>query len=97
MVNMNDFKFGDKLKLSNGEIGIYAGWYYPFLDCNNGGYSPKYIPAKYKLHNIIVPNGTNFGIVQVYDYGRLHGGIYVVGKWEDTQPTTGEAVSDGRF
>lgn len=96
MVNMNDFKFGDKLKLSNGEMGIYAGWYYPYVSLNNEE-SPKYIPSKDKLHNIIVKHETYFGIVQVYDYGHLHGDIHVIGKWEDTQPTTGKAVSDGGF
>ncbi len=91
MVNMNDFKFGDKLKLSNGEIGIYAGWYFPPLSLTDSRLS------KDKLHNIIVKHETSFGIVQVYDYGCLHGDIHVIGKWEDTQPTTGEAVSDGGF
>ena len=83
MINWNECKFGDKLKMSNGEMGLYAGWYNPFVNCNNGGDTPKYIPSKEKLHNIIVPNGTSFGIVQVYDNGSLHGGIYVVGKWEE--------------
>lgn len=91
MVNMNNFKFGDKLKMSNGEMGIYAGWYYPTLSLTDSRLS------KDKLHNIIVKHETSFGIVQVYDYGHLHGDIHVIGIWENTQPTTGEALSDGGF
>lgn len=97
MVNMNDFKFGDKLKLSSGEMGIYAGGYYPLVENPNNDDYLEYIPSKDKLHYIIVKHETSFGIVLVYDYGRLYGDIHVVGKWENTQPTTGKAVSDGGF
>lgn len=83
MINLNECKFGDKLKLSNGEMGIYAGWYHPPVSINDGD-SPNYSKlSEDKLHSIIVPNGTSFGIVQVYDYGSLYGDITVIGRWEE--------------
>lgn len=83
MINLNECKFGDKLKMSDGEMGIYAGWYCPSVSISDGD-SPDFSKlSEDKLHNIILKNGTSFGIAQVYDYGSLHGGIYVVGKWEE--------------
>lgn len=83
MINLNECNFGDKLLMSDGEMGIYAGWYYPPVSIGDSDSSDYSKLSEDKLHNIIIRNGTSFGIAQVYDYGRLHGGIYVVGKWEE--------------
>lgn len=89
MVNMNDFKFGDKLKMSNGEMGIYAGRCENDVIFLNGCIKP----FTEKVHCIIIPDKIHYRVVIVGDNDPFD----VVGKWEDTQPTTGEAVSDGGF
>lgn len=95
MVNMNAFKFGDKLKLSDGRMGVYI------LKETQDFISD--LPKTY-YHIVLEKNGEK-GLLNLSfnDDGTLYMskkgivGIHVIGKWEDTQPTTGEAVSDGRF
>lgn len=82
MINLNECKFGDKLKLSTGEMGIYAGWGYAWVENPNNDIL-EYVQTEDKIHNIIIKHNTSFGIMQTGDYGRSDGGDYVVGRWED--------------
>ena len=81
MVNMNSFKFGDKLKMSNGEMGIYAGGYTPTITIPNDHYANANVLED--VHNVIVQTEKSFAILELYDNGS-GGDITVVGRWEET-------------
>lgn len=87
MVNMNDFKFGDRLKTREGRMAVYVGTHRPSTG----------------IHFVVIPDEEyGYGMIYCEDNGRVAytqnlNQFDIVGKWEDTQPTTSEAVSDGGF
>lgn len=82
MINLNECKFGDKLLLWNGEMGIYVGWHYSILDIE-----PLEI-SKDKLHYIIFQHDTHFGLAQTDDFGiSSDGSPEVIDRWNEDEYT----------
>lgn len=80
MINLNECKFGDKLKLSNGEMGIYVGGYTPALILPDDHYANANVLED--VHNVIVKAEKSFAILELYDNGS-GGDITVVDRWEE--------------
>lgn len=82
MINLNECKFGDKLLMSDGEMGIYAGWYHPMLDIESLKRS------KDRLHSVIFQRDTYFGFVQTDDFGISSNGKHeVIDRWNEDEHT----------
>lgn len=92
-VDMNKFKFGDRLLSRNGEMAIYIG---KKVCKNNSVYGKEFVEAEY--HHTVHQCGSSFEYQCHYPNGNTCFRQFdIVGKWEDTQQTISEALSDGRF
>ena len=92
-VDMNEFKFGDRLLSRNGEMAICLG---KSVHKNNSVYGHEFVEAEY--YHTAHQSGSSYKYQCHYQNGTTCFRQWdIVGKWENTQPTTGEAVSDGGF
>lgn len=75
MINLNECKFGDRLKMRNGDIAIFAGR------------NPKYNGYDIIMQNDMMPS--EYSMMPYKENGdNMHGSLHqydIIGKWEDEE------------
>lgn len=75
MINLNEFKFGDKLRTESGKMVVYLGKSAPVPSLDGEVYTSCYCAMEY---------GDSFGLVEYNEYGwnyKNHSNN-IIGKWE---------------
>ena len=75
MINLNECKFGDRLKMRNGGMAIFVGD------------NPQYNGYDIVMQNDLMPS--NYSIMPYKENGgNMHGSLHqydIIGRWEDEQ------------
>lgn len=78
MINLNEFKFGDKLRTESGKMVVYLGKSAPVPSLDGEVYTSCYCAMEY---------GDSFALAEYDEYGwndKNHSNN-ITGKWEDAK------------